>query len=230
VVIFNMRQSAPRPAWALRVAKGVETAHWDIRPDLVHLRAGLSQKWRNRLARAERSGLEIDVQEMPADPDHWLLAKAQEHGKACGYRGWPPVLTAAYAAEPKSTLLVQTADKSAAMLFLLRGRGATYHIGWRAPEAPVGAHNLLLWQAVTLLKAEGIQSIDLGILPKRNSGLCHFKLGTGAQMQRAGDTFVKLGFSHEKSRQSGGFSEKFRGLFNHRDLCHPIRLTKHRTV
>lgn len=212
VVIFKPRHSGPRPAWALRAAKGAETALWDMRPDLVHLRAGLSQKWRNRLARAERSGLQFDVKELPPDPNHWLLAKAQDHGQVCGYRNWPPALTAAYAAEPKATLLLQTTDKSAAMLFLRHGRGATYHLGWRSKYAAVGAHNLLLWQAITALKRDGIEEIDLGILPKRNKGLCHFKLGTGAQMQRAGDTFIKLGFRHEKSRQSGGFFRKVSGF------------------
>lgn len=212
VVIFNTRHSGPHPDWALRVAKGGETALWDIRPDVTHLRAGLFPKWRNRLARAERSGIGVDVKELPPDPVHWLLAQAQEHGKACGYRSWPPALTAAYAAEPKATLLVQTADESAAMLFLRHGRGATYHLGWRSRHAAVGAHNLLLWQAIMALKNDGIEKIDLGVLPNSNRGLCHFKFGTGAEVQRAGDTFVKLGFSHEKSRQSGGFFRKVSGF------------------
>jgi len=212
VTIFNMCHSVSRPAWTIRVAKGVETALWDIRPDIIQLRSGLLQKWRNRLARAERSGLEIIADELPADPNHWLLTKAQEHGRISGYRGWPPAMTAAYAADPKASLLVQTADKSAAMLFLRHGIGATYHIGWRAIDAPVGVHNLILWQAIMMLKVEGIQTIDLGTLPKSNKGLCHFKLGTGAHVQPTGDTFLKLRIGQEKSRRSGGFSKKVSGL------------------
>ncbi|MEL6980044.1 MAG: hypothetical protein AAGM38_15365 [Pseudomonadota bacterium] len=72
---------------------------------------------------------------------------------------------------------------AAAMLFLTHGRAATYHIGWTSdPGRSIGAHNLLLWNAIQTLKRDGILSLDLGGLDtERGAGVARFKLGSGAQ-------------------------------------------------
>ena len=76
-------------------------------------------------------------------------------------------------------------DTVAAMLFLVHGRRATYHLGWSSPEGKrTNAHNLTLWQAIRKLKARGLGQIDLGGLNTEDvPGIARFKLGSGARVK-----------------------------------------------
>jgi lipid II:glycine glycyltransferase (peptidoglycan interpeptide bridge formation enzyme) len=70
------------------------------------------------------------------------------------------------------------------MLFLVHGSTATYHLGW-ADDAgrEHSAHNLLLWQACSLLAERGVQQLDLGgVNTQSNPGLARFKLGAGGRV------------------------------------------------
>jgi lipid II:glycine glycyltransferase (peptidoglycan interpeptide bridge formation enzyme) len=77
----------------------------------------------------------------------------------------------------------------AAIMLLLHGRSASYRLGWTTePGRQCNAHNLLLWEAVKLLKEKGIAHLDLvGVEPSRAKGLTAFKMGMG------GETFKTLG-------------------------------------
>ena len=83
-------------------------------------------------------------------------------------------------------------DQAAAMLFLTHGAMATYHIGWSSDEGrKLGAHNLILWNAMLALKAKGITSLDLGgVNTGSGAGIARFKLGTGGELLKRSGTFV----------------------------------------
>ncbi|WP_161470920.1 GNAT family N-acetyltransferase [Tropicimonas marinistellae] len=170
----------------------------DAPPDV--LRARMHGKWRNRLARAEqaeRDGLEIRHAPMPPDPGHWLLRKEAAQARQRGYRSLPPRFTAAWvAAGGAHAARLFTAWKAgspvAAMLFLRHDPGASYHVGWTGPMGrETGAHNLLLWRAMTWLQSTGVQQIDLDVIDTVSApGLVRFKLGSGARPALLGATRI----------------------------------------
>ena len=158
--------------------------------------ARLYPKWRNRLTKAQNSSLRVSHGSMPVDPGHWLLRAEALQQSRRGYRGWPTALTLAYAMENKAQTHLFTAylrgHPVAAMLFLLHGDGATYHIGHTDDDGRrLSAHTLLLWSAVDWLAQKGHTRLDLGLLDTRNApGLARFKLGSGATLRRLGGTWL----------------------------------------
>lgn len=158
-------------------------------------RAGLHQKWRNRLVFGEGQGLQVKRQNLPLRADHWLLVADTLQQSNRGYRNWPVPLTLAFARQNPSSAKLFTAfegrEAVAAMLFLRHGTQATYHIGHSTARGrALGAHNLLLWQATGWLAAQGHKSVELGLIDTGNSpGLARFKLGAGAKTHKLGGTW-----------------------------------------
>lgn len=162
--------------------------------------AAQSVKWRNRLRAAQKSRLKISHVGFSEDGSRnnfqWLLLKDDKQRRAKHYRGLPAQFTTAFArANPTSTRLFTASCQGttvAAMLFLLHGRGATYHIGWINAEGRLlSAHNLVLWKAANYLAHNGYSSLDLGIVDTESAaGLARFKIGTGAQIQALGSTWL----------------------------------------
>ena len=69
---------------------------------------------------------------------------------------------------------------------------ATYYIAWSGEKArAVHANNLLLWQAILGLKAEGVEWLDLGGIDGLTMpGVARFKLGLGGEMYTLAGTFL----------------------------------------
>lgn len=155
-------------------------------------------KWRNRLRRAQdERWLRVEHAPLPAEADHWLILREAAQAKQRNYRRLPPRFTAAWRAEngAKSTRLFVAHYRKvevAAMLFLLHGKGASYHIGWSDPLGrQCHAHNLLLWEASKWLASRGYAWVDLGTLDTETTpGLARFKLGAGAQPLTLGTTYL----------------------------------------
>lgn len=152
-------------------------------------------KWRNRLRRALDGPLTIEHAPLPDEGDHWLLLREAAQARRRGYRRLPVQFTQAWRRVngAKSTrLFVAHYGKApvAAMLFLLHGKGASYHLGWAdALGRQCHAHNLLLWEAAQWLAGRGYAWIDLGSLDTQGTpGLARFKLGAGAQPLTLGAT------------------------------------------
>ncbi|NNG05869.1 MAG: GNAT family N-acetyltransferase [Inquilinus sp.] len=170
---------------------GYQTLWLDLTPGLDALRAGLKQKWRNTLNRAERHDLAVQNDEgrgiLP-----WVLARYAADRKARGYPGPAPgflrALGGAFA--PEGRLLILTAAKDrpvvAAVVLVLHGTAATYQIGWSSEQGRrLGAPSLLLWRAVEGLKARGIRDFDLGGVNDRDAaGVKAFKAGLGGREVR----------------------------------------------
>ncbi len=78
------------------------------------------------------------------------------------------------------------------MLFVLHPPHASYHIGWAGdPGRATHAHNLILWQAMGALAADGITALDLGLVETDTApGLARFKIGAGACVRPLGATLL----------------------------------------
>lgn len=159
-------------------------------------RARMHGKWRNRLAAAERSGLTITESTNPLDM-HWLLQADALQQKSRRYRALPPAFTARWHGAGGSLVCItatKDSERLAAMLFLVHGTTATYHVGWTGDAGrAMSAHNLILWNACAYLAAQGVLQLDLGLINSDTApGLARFKLGTGAEPVRTGETWLSL--------------------------------------
>ncbi|WP_412545162.1 lipid II:glycine glycyltransferase FemX [Maricaulis sp. MIT060901] len=178
------------PGGARRVVSGYSTVMLDLTQSLADLRAGFDGKWRNRLVAAEKSALKVQQNGTKPAQYIWLLETEEGQRKDRGYTATPAALVPEFvkAKGDRDSLLILRGDlgkqKAAAMLFLIHGCAATYHIGWNSEEGrKLGAHNLLLWQALDVLKQRGVKRLDLGgVETLKSAGRARFKLGTGGQL------------------------------------------------
>jgi hypothetical protein len=181
-----------------RVMTGYATVMLDVQQGLPALRAGLEGKWRNRLAKAEAdSHLRVQVQaDRPACDQ--LLQREGEQRSRRGFHGLPTALVPAFIAahdKPSQAYVVSSAklgkETVAAMLFLIHGKRATYHVGWANEEGRrLNTHNLLLWRALEHFHAQGFEALDLGGVNTHDlPGISRFKLGTGGQVLTLAGTY-----------------------------------------
>lgn len=174
-----------------RVMTGYSTVMLDLNRPLAQLRSDLEGKWRNRLVKAEADTAFATRVEANLPECLRLLERETQQRSEKKFHGLPAAFVQAYieAAPSKdagfAVSFAQSRQKetTAAMLFLIHGSGATYHVGW-SDEAgrKANAHNLLLWRGIDYLKKLGIERLDLGgvntrVLP----GISRFKLGTGGR-------------------------------------------------
>lgn len=182
-----------------RVITGQSTVLIDLGADADTRRAALHPKWRNRLVAAERAGLR--VQRVGARPAQyrWLIERETAQRASRGYQALPPGFVEAYQAarpagdDPVLTLRVDIGrEPVAAMMFLIHGTAATYHLGWSGDQGrESGAHNLLLWQAMGLLAQRGVRVLDLGgVNTASGAGIARFKIGSGGRVVTLAGTFL----------------------------------------
>lgn len=191
---------APAPRLADMGAVPLMTPAWttelDLSPDTDQLRRAMHQKWRNRLRHGETQALRISRQNLPPDPSHWLLVNEARQRVRRRYRSYPLTLTTEFArrypAQTKLFTAWEGRDPVAAMLVLIHGGMASYHIGHTTARGrSCSAHNLLLWDIITYLAQTGIRRLDLGLIdPETNPGLARFKLGSGARARCLGGTWA----------------------------------------
>jgi hypothetical protein len=181
--------SDPSMASLTRVLTGYSTVIVDLSPSMVALRAGLHPYWRNRLASAEKSGLRItNVGTTPKDY-RWVLEEERRQRERKNFYSLPLGFVDNYidAGGAESALILKAEHQSrpvAAMLFLIHGSSATYHLGWtHAQGRALNAHNLILWNAFELLKQRGIIALDLGGVNTHDlPGISRFKINTGGRV------------------------------------------------
>ena len=181
-----------------KVMTGHSTVLIDLTRPVAQWRSELDGKWRNRLTRAESAPhLKVSVDRSRAMLD-WVLAREQQQREERHFLGLPTSFVQAWVdvAPPASQplLLIRAHVKGetiAAMLFLLHGMVATYHMGWSNPTGrELNAHNLLLWRAMSELVQRGIQTLDLGGVNTHDlPGISRFKLGTGGRVLTLAGTY-----------------------------------------
>ncbi|MEQ8814306.1 MAG: GNAT family N-acetyltransferase [Thalassobaculum sp.] len=170
-----------------RTVTGYTTAWLDLAPGPPALRAGLDQKWRNQLVRAEKQRLRI--REAHGGPAlGWLAGRHDAHRRRRRFGGPTGTFAAAlalHAARPQDVLVLQAergSDPVAGVLFLRHGDAATYHLAWTGPEGRAAhAHNRLVWEGILRLAAAGVRWLDLGGLDASMPGVSRFKLGLGTE-------------------------------------------------
>jgi hypothetical protein len=178
-------------------------AVWDLYPSPEALRAGLDHKWAGRLAAAGRAGVQVALGH--GDTLDTLIREDTAQRQRLRYRSLPPDFLRRL---PLAALRIwqwrQADSIGAAMAFVRHGAAATYQTGWAGPAARrCGVHQVMLWQAMLALRAEGVRWLDLGTVDTDAApGLAHFKLGTGAGLRQLGATAWVLPGWRGRERQS----------------------------
>lgn len=169
-----------------RTVTGYTTAWLDLSTGPGALRAGLDQKWRNQLVRAERERLRIR-EAHGGSALGWLAERHDAHRRRRRFVAPTGAFAAALAilAPRPQDVLVLLAERGsepvAGVLFLRHGDAATYHLAWTGPEGrAANAHNRLVWAGIERLAAAGVRWLDLGGLDASMPGVSRFKLGLGA--------------------------------------------------
>jgi hypothetical protein len=180
-----------------RVYTGAMLALWRLDgKSEAGLRAGLHQKWRNRLRAAERGGLRIELAPRGKWVE-WVVGQGEATRRAKGFEAAPPAFVSRLAELKggRECLVAVALDKRepvAGALFLRHGRDATYYVASSTPEGRArNAANLVLWRGGLALKESGVRILDLGTLEtERSAGLARFKLGTGAEPFELAGTYL----------------------------------------
>ncbi len=186
-------------AGLVRVMTGHSTVLIDLLQSPEALRAAMDGKWRNRLVAAERA--EIKIIRLAAEPAHyaWLLEEERAQRESKSFYGLPVKFVEnfihARSDTDKTSLILQAeaqGERIAAMLFLIHGSTATYHVGWSNDAGrATNAHNLLLWRALIALQENGIATLDMGGINTRSlPGISRFKIGSGGAVTTYAGTFV----------------------------------------
>lgn len=187
-------ESDARPPFGRAIMTPATSATLALSPDMHQ---SLHGKWRNRLVKAKENGLSIKSLTGRGKEHDWLFDRERRQRLQRGYRNLPRAFSETWLAEPSArtlTLLASDGHLLAGMMFLRHGKTATYHLGWTNDEGRArSAHTLMLWRAMETLHADGVETLDLGLLDtERAPGLARFKLGTGAVAHRLGATTLSL--------------------------------------
>ena len=182
-------EAETRGLW--RVMTGYSTVMLDLTQPLEALRAGLDGKWRNRLAKTEADPSFTARVEPNLPEAKRLLERETEQRTQRRFQGLPTDFVRAYidaAPSREQGFAVSYAqsrkETQAALLFLIHGDTATYHIGWSNEAGrKANAHNLLMWRGIEYLRHIGVKRLDLGgVNTHALPGITRFKLGTGGQV------------------------------------------------
>lgn len=190
-------QEAGRPARSIPLLTPAWHAELGLDRPLADVRAGLDPKLRNKVSRAERSRLDVAREDDRPSRYAWLFDAETRQARTRRYRNWPPHLVARWQVRGgavRNYVARNGGEPLAAMLFLLHGRVATYHVGWAGAEGRrAAAHPLCLWRAIVELREAGVERIDLGTVDAEAApGLARFKLATGAAVRPLGPTCLLL--------------------------------------
>ncbi len=171
-----------------RPVAGYQTVWLDLDASEEQLRKNLKSGWRGSLRKAEKQNMQIewdtDGKLLPWFVEHYKTDKEQKK-----YPGASPKLLLALGKAyltGKNTLIGRaTLDGQAlaGVLLLCHGNSATYQAGWTTPTGRDRcAHNLLLWNALGVLKERATRYVDLGGVNEDNAkGVKSFKEGMGGK-------------------------------------------------
>lgn len=183
-------QRVPEARWS--------SARVDLTADVAALRAGLKQKWRNGLNKAERSGLRLEV----GTSDALTTTLLSDHRRLLREKGYatrvPPELVERIQRHlpPDRRMVVLSADHESGHLgsILVGGyaRTAEYLVGAvGAAGKRLNAGQFLLWHALVAMKARGYLRFDVGGVHPRDTpaGIRRFKEGLGGHPYRLVGTY-----------------------------------------
>jgi hypothetical protein len=179
---------------------GWASAVLDLGAEPDALRAGLRQKWRNTLNKAERSGIEVESGDDAAALERFITeyeAFLEQKGFTSSVTG---TLIRALAAAGGKALVVHRAIAGGvalgSVLIIHHGDTAEYLAASLADEGRrLGAGQFLLWHAVLAARVAGAAAFDLGgmdpdLTPK---GIYDFKRGLNPAPYRLASEVESLG-------------------------------------
>ncbi len=159
----------------------------DLSPEIDDIRKNLKQKWRNILNKSEKQGLTIEI-DTNLSSLGLLLSNYIKDRMQKGYAGASPKflsVLAKYAAMQGDCLILNATEDNetiASIMVFTHGQCATYQVGWTTPYGrDKGAHHLLLWESIKIMKDKGIMEFDLGGFNDDTDGIKRFKQGLGGQ-------------------------------------------------
>lgn len=172
-----------------RIGAGYATFLLALDPPVEGLRAGLEQKWRNILNRAERvPGISVDwddaARQLP-----WFVKIYEQDKRRKNYDGPSPQFLTSLAPLLSSSRdmmigrVIKDGAAISAVLIIRHGDTATYLAGWTGEAGrSAGAHHLLMWSACGMLKEKGVKFFDLGGFNEQDAkAIQHFKKGMGGR-------------------------------------------------
>lgn len=165
-----------------------QTIWIDLQLNEEALRKNLNSNWKRSLKKAQKANMNIEW-DLEGQYYSWFLKGYKIDQLRRPYPGASiKVLDALRKVfEPQKKLIIGRAildNKAVASILLLRhGKSATYQIGWSLSEGKEnGAHHLLLWDSLRLLKEMGVYDLDLGGVNDGSAkGIKQFKQGMGGE-------------------------------------------------
>lgn len=169
--------------------KTYETIMLDLQKRPEELKAHFKKKWRNTLTKAQKGAVKLEWD----DKGQYLASFLQRYQKDKALKNYSgPSLRVMKALgenfAKNNNLLIGRAiakgEQIGGVLFLCHGQGATYQIGWNAQAGrDLGAHYLLLWDALHVLKSKNIKTLDFGgVNDEGAKGVKKFKEGMGGYL------------------------------------------------
>jgi hypothetical protein len=177
--------------------KFYETIWLDLTKPEEDLRASLKKNWRADLKKGASAEIDIRIDRDGSSIEMFLEYHEQERTRK-KYRTRGVALLKnelKNAALLKEILILWALDQeepAAAVAIVMHGNSATYRAGWALPRGrDLHAHNVLLWDAITMLKNSRYRALDLGgtTPTSGSSGYIRFKQGMG------GESFKTMGVS-----------------------------------
>jgi hypothetical protein len=181
-----------------RITRPQQVAEWSLEGTAEDRMRRLKGKWRNALRRSWDSPQTIRVERFSSTRHMWLLNADLHQQKEKRFRSLPHSFLHAFAAANRKKVLVFLSSLKggpiAAIVVLIHGAVATYHLGWTSPAGRWHkAHNALLMRAADHLAQRGIARLDLGAVDWNTTpGLARFKAGTGAQIRSLGGGWMRV--------------------------------------
>jgi lipid II:glycine glycyltransferase (peptidoglycan interpeptide bridge formation enzyme) len=179
----------PAGNYALLSDEKYETIWIDLAREANDLRADLDKKWRNSLAKGERSNLTIEWDTKGQYID-WILMHHLVHRAEKNYGGASSKLLRAMAKTfgASGDMMIGRAlingEAVAGILLFCHGNAATYQIGWNGELGrEKNAHHVLLWNAILELQKRGLKAFDLGGVNEGDAKhVKKFKIGMGGDL------------------------------------------------
>lgn len=169
-----------------------ETIWLNLTESEEKIRASLKKNWRADLKKGASSEIDVRIDRDGSSIEMFLEYHEKERSRK-KYRTRSKNLLSAElknAAILKELLIlwaIETDEPAAAIAIVMHGNSATYRAGWSlARGRELHAHNVLLWDAVTMLKNSNYRALDLGgTTPNSGSaGYIKFKQGMGGEAFR----------------------------------------------
>ena len=173
-----------------------QTIYLDLEKSEAELKQTMRKTWRNDLQKAIKSDINIEViNDLPTLK--MLIARSDldrkiKHYKAPARKYLDDLCSHHYEHNAILGIVAKYRNEMlAGIIVLIHGASATYQLSYSSDKGKqMHAPKLLLWQAVKMLKAQNIMSLDLGGIHNNAPSLTVFKKGIGGIPYKTGGLYV----------------------------------------